>query len=191
MGHRICGRKVLDYILIVLFAAAVSLFLNQLFVSTGLTGISSEYGRVEARLYSVSFAEGLILYGIVSPVIEELIFRALGYKCLSRIQALRGFRAVMLSALLFAVYHRNLVQGLYAFSMGVLLALVFERHGSMFAPILFHSAANVATYLVSVKIGFSTGMSGALSCLLTGMISLAIFIAGYNRQKKKQESQES
>ncbi len=79
--------------------------------------------------------------GLLVPLTEELIFRGLLYgRMRTRLQMKQ---AVLLSALLFAFYHGNPVQILYAFPMALLLAILYERGESLIYPILFHMGANL------------------------------------------------
>ena len=59
---------------------------------------------------------------------------------------------VALSALLFAVLHGNLVQGVYAFVLGVYFAWLMERYGSIKVPILGHMSANFFITLISCSV---------------------------------------
>lgn len=53
-----------------------------------------------------------------------------------------------LQALAFGVLHMNLIQGSYAFALGVLEGWVFWRTGKLRYPIILHFALNVSSYLV-------------------------------------------
>lgn len=101
--------------------------------------------QTQEQLLSSAVCLQVLGLGVLVPVAEELIFRALIY-CRLR----RGFGAalaVFFSALLFAVYHGNPIQMLYAFPMAVILALLFEKSRSVIFPILFHMGANLITVL--------------------------------------------
>lgn len=53
-----------------------------------------------------------------------------------------------LQALAFGVLHMNLIQGSYAFALGVLEGWVFWRTGKLRYPIILHFALNISSYLV-------------------------------------------
>lgn len=84
---------------------------------------------------------------LAAPLAEEMVFRALIYRRLRR--RMRPAGAVTVSALLFALYHGNLSQGLYAFLVGAVLALLMEDYDSAEAPILAHMAANTVSVLLT------------------------------------------
>lgn len=87
--------------------------------------------------------------GILVPAAEELIFRGLIYERMKRFFSVKT--AVILSALLFAVYHGNPIQMIFAFPMAVVLAAVMEQGKSPVFPILFHMGANLAAVFVNLS----------------------------------------
>ena len=98
----------------------------------------------QEALFASGFWAQLIGIGIVVPVMEEVLFRGLVY------QRLRGYTktawpAIVLSAAAFALYHGNLIQILFAFPMGLLLAELYRRWDTIKAPVLFHIAVNVSS----------------------------------------------
>lgn len=94
----------------------------------------------EAVYFGIPLWARMLCYEVVAPISEELLFRQVIFKRLRNITPL--WVAVTVSALLFGIYHGNLVQGIYAFIMGILLALVYEWTGSFVAPVIFHMVAN-------------------------------------------------
>ena len=53
-----------------------------------------------------------------------------------------------LQALAFGLLHMNIIQGSYAFALGVLEGWVFWRAGKLRYPIILHFALNISSYLV-------------------------------------------
>ncbi|CCZ36236.1 putative metal-dependent membrane protease [Firmicutes bacterium CAG:646] len=51
--------------------------------------------------------------------------------------------AIVLSSLIFGLYHGNMVQFLYASLLGSLLAVIYHRTGTLWTSILAHMAANL------------------------------------------------
>lgn len=124
-----------------------ALSVNILFALSGLTGSSAAYEQVAEKQFALPLWAGIILYGIVSPVAEEIVFRGIVYNRLRR-QYTRGI-AIVGSALIFGVYHGNIVQALYGFVLGILIAVLYEKYASFLAPVLLHSAANIFVYVVT------------------------------------------
>lgn len=57
--------------------------------------------------------------------------------------------SVIASAVLFGVYHGNLVQGVYGCCMGILMAYMYERTHAFYIPCIFHAAANCVVYVLA------------------------------------------
>lgn len=84
-----------------------------------------------------------VLSGIVlAPIVEELLFRALAVKHLDRV--LPRALSIFLVAGLFGLMHLNIVQGLYAGTLGALLGCLFFAYGSVWVPMALHFGFNLA-----------------------------------------------
>ena len=144
----------------VVLAIAASLGITSSLAFNILAGMiqiqSPRYEKVEAIQYSVPIWLGLILYGIISPFVEEIVFRGLTYNRMRRFFGIP--LSVIVTALLFAGFHGNLAQFLYALCMGVLLALCYEWVKSFAAPLVFHMAANIVVFVVSSLMGGSSAL---------------------------------
>ena len=96
-----------------------------------------------------------------------------GYRsaCPSR-QSLRlSSRLLVLSGLAFGLFHGNLVQAVYATVIGCLLALVYEWYGTIAAPMLFHSVANLFVYVMLELLPFGGVFLSVPSCVLFLVLS--------------------
>lgn len=131
----------------ILLAISSALAVNILFILLHLTENSETYQEVAQNQYGVVFGLGLVLYGIVSPLAEEVVFRGIIFNRMKREYSV--ISAALLSALMFGFYHGNSVQGIYAFLIGCLIAYTYERFGSFFYAVLFHGVANVAVYTIT------------------------------------------
>lgn len=101
---------------------------------------------------------------LFAPIAEEVIFRGLVYTRLRR--AMPAALACVLSSLVFGLLHGQLLWIAYAFIMGVVLTLVFERTGTLWASIVVHVTFNlVGTYAVQYLPGsffiLVLGLAGA------------------------------
>lgn len=56
--------------------------------------------------------------------------------------------ALVVSAMLFGLYHGNAVQAVYGTILGLLMAYMYELYQSFAAPMLFHAVANVSIYVL-------------------------------------------
>ena len=124
------------------FAISLNLFMGYLnFFRT------SAYGEVENVQYGVGLIYGLIVFGLITPVAEEAMFRGVLYNSVRRYFG--SELAIVITAVVFGLYHGNLTQFVYATLMGLLLAFVYERFHKLEAPIIIHVVANCVVYVVS------------------------------------------
>ena len=80
---------------------------------------------------------------IAAPICEEIIFRGYFYPASKRF--IGRSAAVVVSALVFASAHGNLAALLPLFVFGCMLAMIYEKTGSIWAPIAVHFCFNGAT----------------------------------------------
>jgi len=90
---------------------------------------------------------------VVAPIVEEIIFRGCIYRFLKSQTTLLG--AQIISGTLFALLHGNLLSFIPLVMVGVLLARVYEKTGSLAVAIWFHAFFNT----FSLSMLFITGMS--------------------------------
>lgn len=84
----------------------------------------------------------------VAPVTEELLTRGL---CLGILKTSFPFWAAnLIQAFYFGALHMNLVQGTYAFLMGLVLGYVAHRYGTLKASIYLHFIINLSGQLLSL-----------------------------------------
>ena len=88
--------------------------------------------------YSLTWVFAVV---ILPPLVEETVFRGLILHYLKKGGA-RFWAANLIQAVLFGIYHGNLIQGIYAFCIGVLLGYLAERYGSLIIPVMIHALFN-------------------------------------------------
>lgn len=163
------GRKdslrinLLRILVVCIVAACLSVSLNNLILATKLEEQSAAYRRVNASFFSSTFGVELLGTSLVTPILEEILYRGIVYERLKRCGKIRT--AVFLSALIFGAMHFNLVQFLYAGLIGVFLAVVYETEGTILVPMLAHAVAN-AVAVARVETGFLSGFSEKKSFFL-------------------------
>lgn len=84
---------------------------------------------------------------IVAPLVEEACFRGAIYKGLS---ARSSATAIVLSALLFGLFHLTFYQILYAFVVGLFLGTAVHFTRSIWSGVLIHFAANAVSVALTV-----------------------------------------
>ncbi len=85
---------------------------------------------------------------IAAPLCEEIVFRGYFYAAAKRFAG--PWAAGLSSALVFAAAHGSLAALLPLFVFGCVLAFLYEKTGSLWAPIAVHFCFNGATVLVQM-----------------------------------------
>ena len=89
---------------------------------------------------------------IVAPLCEEVVFRGYIYPTLKKFNGI--WIAALVSALIFSAAHGSLAALLPLFIFGVVLVFLYERTGSIWAPIGAHFLFNAATVTVQLLTRF-------------------------------------
>ncbi len=99
------------------------------------------YGELIESLGMGNTFISFLYVGLVAPIAEELIFRGVTF---NKARKYMPFLAAnFVQALLFGIYHMNLIQGIYAFAMGLSFGLI-RRAYSLIGAILLHMTVNIA-----------------------------------------------
>ena len=175
------GDAVTAYAFLAACASCISISINIFFYQTGFTGRSGAYETVHEAQYGVEFLIGLVLYGVISPIAEEAIFRGLIYNRMKR--CFGWIPALIFSSLLFGAYHGNVVQSVYGMLLGLMIAYSYELYGNFAAPVLFHAIANISVYAITYR--NNLGQMDRRIALAIGAITFlaAISIAVYIKNK--------
>lgn len=174
-------RRYQEYIPVLILAITASMTLNLLAQFGQVALYSQTYQEVAAAQYAVPFLLGLFAYGMVSPIAEEMVFRGVLYhKCKRYLGVIPG---ILLSSLLFGILHGNVVQGIYAFFMGLLISAVYERYQSFFVPVLFHAAANLSVYITFYFGLIKTNRAAVINCFIFATISIPAAVFIYKSEK--------
>lgn len=83
---------------------------------------------------------------VVAPVAEELLFRGLLYQALAK--RLPGWPAIGLSGLAFGLTHLEPFVIVLTFPLGMALAWMFRRYGTLVVPVVAHAVFNLIGVLV-------------------------------------------
>ena len=132
-------------ILGVIFVTAFTLATQIAAILTQAAASSQSYSEVASAQYSCQIAVGLVVYCLIAPLAEELLFRGIIFTSFRQYTPI--FVAILASGVIFGIYHGNIVQGIYAFIFGCLMALGYEYYGVFWAAVIMHSLQNLISYL--------------------------------------------
>lgn len=162
------------YGLIIIAAISICLGSNQLLTISRLDEIFPGFQQVQEILYGGGIVMEVLAAVILAPIIEELLFRGLVFK---RLYGYTGrIPAMIISSLFFGIYHGNMVQGIYAFIVGMLFVFIYDKYKTIAAPILAHMIANL-TSVLSVEAGiFDVLYLNDMTFYISTVISIALCI---------------
>ncbi len=174
-------EKLFHVLAAVLITICIGTALNNIISMTPLVEISKGYQEANEGFYGSTLAFELVSSAVFTPVLEELVFRGILFTRLKSMMP--RVMAVILSSFIFAVIHFNIVQFIYALMIGILLAVLMECAGNLYAAAAGHMAVNALAVLRT-----ETGLLGqtvagdvfswsvSLILLVIGMILLYIYI---------------
>ena len=116
----------------------------------------------------------LISIAVVTPILEEVIFRGLIFTRMRR--AMSAFLAVGISAVIFGAVHGHYIAFIYAGLLGILLCLLMLRgNDSILAPIFCHMGFNFGSYLVNWSLGDTESMPLMLAAYVASLALIILF----------------
>ncbi len=146
--EKVTGGETVRYALIVLMLQQVSFFIT-IAVSSGLYSVGLEVpdmNMVYEHTPSV-YAVDVIASVILAPIGEELIYRGVVLRCCAKVS--RRF-AIFFSAFVFGIMHGNPYQFVLGFLLGIPLAMITLRTGSIVPAIICHMVNNTFASIPSV-----------------------------------------
>lgn len=179
-GKSIDGLSVVP---MVILAAASAVGMNGLLNLIELYRFSPTFQEISQIQFETPIWLGILSYGILAPLGEEVVFRGVVYGQLKKVMKVPA--AIVLSGLAFGLFHGNLVQAVYATVIGILLALVYELYGTLIAPMVFHSAANLFVYIMLDLTSFGNAFLTLPACMVFLGISAVSVVMMYRLQKKQ------
>ncbi len=169
------GKKMLlnkNTILLVIGGYAAQLFVDGILTlaEPHFKSAFESYGKMVDSITGIGSSWVLLLaVVVVAPIGEELLFRGLiqGY-------GLKNFApvlAIFLQGLVFGLYHGNIIQGIYAFFMGMVLGFVAHKLESIIPAMVLHVSINASLLLVPEVLYI-----GTIRTVITTMVAGAVFI---------------
>jgi membrane protease YdiL (CAAX protease family) len=115
-------------------------------------GIGADQQAAEQALMVIDPWLAVLAIVIVAPIAEELFFRGVVFNAWLREGGARF--AYLGSAALFAVIHLSLAAAVPIFLLGLALAWIYRRTGSLLAPIAMHTVVNGISVGISLLVRF-------------------------------------
>ena len=163
------GRQIGKYVMMTLFFQQVSMICT-IIMSNGLYSLGLEVSGLNyviERTPSV-YAADLISAVILAPIGEELIYRGVVLRCAAKVS--QRF-AIFFSAFIFGIMHGNPYQFVLGFLLGIPMAIVTIKTGSLIPAIICHMANNALASIPSVVEYFNEDAAFAVN-----VITIPVFL---------------
>lgn len=175
------GSVRLPVLTVGILAVAMALGTNILFSLLHITELSKSFADVAGQQFMVPIWQGLLLFGVVSPLAEEIVFRGVIYNRLKKYFPV--WIAILTSAVLFGGYHGNLVQGIYGFLLGTVIAWLYEVAGKFRIPVMFHAFANISVFLMTYDSDITAAINTWINFLIFAIILISTLFFMGTRKK--------
>ncbi|MCQ2494598.1 MAG: CPBP family intramembrane metalloprotease [Lachnospiraceae bacterium] len=138
--HKFTGKHLFLFILISFGVMWVGNLVATL-INMGVAAAANKEATtvVSTLLSNSALWQNLIMVAIIAPILEEFLFRKLIIDKLSRFG--EGV-AILVSAVMFGLYHGNIVQLIYAAMLGLVLGYVYSKTRKIHYTIIIHMLIN-------------------------------------------------
>ena len=123
------------------------------------------------QVNSMPIVVQIICSGICGPILEELVFRGIVYNKLKEFN--KPMRAIILTSVIFGLFHTNIVNAIYAFCVSFILIYLYEKYKTLKAPIIMHISLNT-TIILMLNIITKNFMAFNIYLLVISIIVLLI-----------------
>ena len=114
---------------------------NVPFVAQSVESFDSAWSTIGEDPY-IWVCLSVVIFG---PIAEELLFRGIIHNSIKKV--CNPYVAIVLSGLMFGIWHGEFVQTVYTTFFGIALAVVYEYSGSLWVPIGMHILNNFTSTL--------------------------------------------
>ncbi|MCQ2971172.1 MAG: CPBP family intramembrane metalloprotease [archaeon] len=161
--HKINARTFLKYLCITFTLMWIGNIIGVI-ITTALSGaIQSDISNpIQDLINSTGIWLNIVLISIIGPVFEEFFFRKL---LIDRTIKYGARTSIVLSAVMFGLFHGNLNQFFYSALIGGFFAYVYIKTGKITYTILLHMIINLLGSVVSLF------LNSSVTNLITGTIN--------------------
>ena len=125
---------------------------------------------LEGVISNSSIWATIIFAGILSPIIEEILFRGV---MLNKLRTYGDKIAIITTALLFGLFHENFSQFFYAVGLGVVFAYVTLKTGTIKYSIGIHIMINMMGSVIGTQV-----LNSTIATMIFGIVVWVFVIAG-------------
>lgn len=134
--------KLKDILIPIILGITISLIYNTiLFELNNIFHFTNKF-----EISNIPIIVQIMCSGVLGPVLEELVFRGIVYNKLKTFNKINV--SIILTSIIFALFHSNIIDAIYAFIVSFGLIYVYEKYKTLKAPILTHISLNTTIILM-------------------------------------------
>lgn len=134
------------------FAVSVPIMYAGNYLGLAISALISD-GKAENRIADIvaggNVWETMIFVVFLAPVVEEWLFRK---QIIDRLRVYGEKRAIVFSALAFALFHMNMFQFFYAFGLGLVFGYMYARTSQLRYSVFLHMIVNFQGSVIAMWI---------------------------------------
>lgn len=152
----------------------LNMAINGLLSITQIVNLFPEYKKVISSIVNHQFYITLLCVGILIPICEEILYRGI---LLNKLRdGYSVFVTIIIQSILFGISHMNVIQGMYAFVLGVFFGYIVIWTGSLLSSIIMHIVINSISVIISHTDQLNMGGYSMLPFTVVGIIISVIGI---------------
>lgn len=182
--HFIDRLQIKDTIKYLWWGIMLNLFVSTIIELLPSSLVTGKYNSLIDIAVSGNFFVVLFTTGILTPVIEELLFRY------GIIRIIRGKttdknhisdnKAILISSILFGIAHFNIIQSTYAFVLGLIMGKIYIKTGNILTSICIHIGINASSVIFETM---SKNIQGYVFITVTIAMGIYMITKGIKKLK--------
>lgn len=160
---QIIGGFIVAYALM-RFGSIVGVYIGSL-IEAFFPDAQATTNNVEELVMTGEMWVNVIVMVMAGPVVEELLFRKI---LCDRLRPYGDGITIVVTGMMFGVFHGNVTQGVYACVLGMFLAYVYLKTGNIFITIGYHIGVNFMGSVLPLLLLNSANVEGMNEVLATG-----------------------
>ena len=145
--QQITGKNIAKIVVLAIGCYGVALLLSEI-IAIVIPGSMEDYNEIMGLALSGSEVIAFLCVVFLAPAAEELIFRGIIFRMLEKNCPL--IAAILIQAVLFGIYHMNIMQGIYVLPLAIALGYAAHKTKSVYPCILMHMINNFTPTILSV-----------------------------------------
>ena len=147
--HFINRLQIKDIIKYLWWGIMFNLFVSTIIELLPSSLVTGKYNLLMNMAVSGNFFIVLFTTGILTPIVEELLFRYGIIKIIRKKETgkhhINDNKAVIISALLFGIAHFNIIQSTYAFLLGLIMGKIYVKSENILTSTYVHIGVNASS----------------------------------------------